>query len=84
MSKRFVHHACINQLIDATFGHEFLSIMDVYYGYNQIKMIEKDVSHTAFYADIDISHSVMLFGLINASVIYQSRNVIDRNDKMIN
>lgn len=75
---------CINQLIDATFSHEFLSIMDAYYGYNQIKMIEKDVSHTAFYADNDISHFVMLFGLINVRVIYHSRNVIDRNDQMIN
>lgn len=32
----------INQLVDATVGHELLSMIDAYSGYNQIKMNVSD------------------------------------------
>ncbi|KAL5541776.1 hypothetical protein UlMin_009486 [Ulmus minor] len=32
----------IDQLVDATAGHELLSFMDAYFGYNQIRMHEED------------------------------------------
>ncbi|KAL5550679.1 hypothetical protein UlMin_000855 [Ulmus minor] len=38
----------IDQLVDATAGHELLSFMDAYSGYNQIRMHEEDQEHTAF------------------------------------
>ncbi|KAL5565983.1 hypothetical protein UlMin_029147 [Ulmus minor] len=38
----------IDQLVDATVGHELLSFMDAYSGYNQIRMHEEDQEHTAF------------------------------------
>ena len=38
----------IDKLIDATAGHELLSFMDVYSGYNQILMYELDEEHTSF------------------------------------
>ena len=38
----------INQLVEATIGHELLSFMDAYSGYNQISMYESDEGHTFF------------------------------------
>ncbi|KAL5573490.1 hypothetical protein UlMin_023087 [Ulmus minor] len=38
----------IDQLVDATAGHELLSFMDAYSRYNQIRMHEEDQEHTAF------------------------------------
>lgn len=35
----------IDQLVDATLGHELLSFMDAYSGYNQIKMAKSDACH---------------------------------------
>ncbi|KAL5565579.1 hypothetical protein UlMin_028743 [Ulmus minor] len=41
----------IDQLVDATAGHELLSFMDAYSGYNQIRMHQPDQEHTAFLTD---------------------------------
>ena len=38
----------IDQLVDATSGHETLSFMDAYSGYNQISMHPPDEEHTSF------------------------------------
>ena len=38
----------IDQLVDATSGHELLSFMDAYSGYNQIPMYLPDEEHTSF------------------------------------
>ena len=38
----------IDQLVDATAGHEVLSFMDAYSGYNQITMHPPDEEHTSF------------------------------------
>lgn len=38
----------IDQLVDATAGHELLSFKNAYFGYNQICMHEDDQEHTAF------------------------------------
>ena len=38
----------IDQMVNATAGHELLSFMDVYSGYNQIPMFSRDEEHTAF------------------------------------
>ncbi|KAL5545737.1 hypothetical protein UlMin_005424 [Ulmus minor] len=38
----------IDQLVDATAGHELLSFMDAYSGYNQIRMDPKDEEKTSF------------------------------------
>ena len=32
----------IDQLVDSTVGHKLLTFMDVFSGYNQIKMVEED------------------------------------------
>lgn len=62
----------IDQLVDATSRHELLSFMDVYSGYNQIRMSEKYAPHTAFYANSDIYHyAVMPFTLVNVGATYQ-------------
>ena len=46
-----LNHAClkdnfplpkIDQLVDSTVGHELLTFMDAFLGYNQIRMSEKD------------------------------------------
>lgn len=41
----------IDQLVDAIAGHELLSFMDAYSGYNQIPMYELDEEHTSFITD---------------------------------
>lgn len=38
----------IDQLVDAIAGHELLTFMDAYSGYNQIKMHPTDQEHTSF------------------------------------
>ncbi|KAL5554003.1 hypothetical protein UlMin_041404 [Ulmus minor] len=62
----------IDQLVDATAGHELLSFMDAYSGYNQIRMHQPDQEHTAFLTDQGLyCYQVMPFGLKNAGATYQ-------------
>ena len=62
----------IDQLVDATAGHEMLSFMDAYSGYNQIKMHMPDEEKTAFTTDQGLyCYTVMPFGLKNAGATYQ-------------
>ncbi|KAK0572091.1 hypothetical protein LWI29_025875 [Acer saccharum] len=62
----------IDQLVDATAGHETLSFMDAYSGYNQIKMHKPDEDKTAFTTDQGLyCYTVMPFGLKNAGATYQ-------------
>ncbi|CAL9031199.1 unnamed protein product [Prunus brigantina] len=62
----------IDQLVDATAGHELLSFMDAYSGYNQIFMHPADREHTAFITDRGLyCYNVMPFGLKNARATYQ-------------
>ncbi|CAL9017943.1 unnamed protein product [Prunus brigantina] len=62
----------IDQLVDATVGHELLSFMDAYSGYNHIFMDPADSEHTAFITDRRLyCYNVMPFGLKNAGATYQ-------------
>ncbi|XP_077223417.1 uncharacterized protein LOC143857029 [Tasmannia lanceolata] len=62
----------IDQFIDATFGHELLSFLDAFSGYNQIKMHEPDIPKTAFITKQGLyCYTVMPFGLKNAGTTYQ-------------
>ncbi|KAK0572613.1 hypothetical protein LWI29_034271 [Acer saccharum] len=62
----------IDQLVDATAGHETLSFMDAYSGYNQIKIHKPDEEKTAFTTDQGLyCYTVMPFGLKNAGATYQ-------------
>ncbi|KAK0574861.1 hypothetical protein LWI29_030216 [Acer saccharum] len=62
----------IDQLVDATSGHELLSFMDAYSGYNQIRMDESNEAKTAFITDRGVyCYRVMPFGLKNAGATYQ-------------
>lgn len=62
----------INQLIDATAGHEMLSFMDIFSGYNQIIIDSQDWEKTAL-----ITHRGVFgfrnipFGLINVGATFQ-------------
>ena len=62
----------IDTLIDATAGHEMLSFMDGFSGYNQIKMHKDDTSKVSFITDFGVfCYLVMAFGLKNAGATYQ-------------
>ncbi|XP_077221030.1 uncharacterized protein LOC143854808 [Tasmannia lanceolata] len=62
----------IDQLIDATTGHELLSFMDAFSGYNQIRMYESDIPKTSFVTDQGTyCYHVMPFSLKNAGATYQ-------------
>ena len=62
----------IDQLVDSTAGHELLTFMDAFSGYNQILMKKEDQEKTAFVTSHDLyCYNVMPFGLKNASAMYQ-------------
>ena len=62
----------IDQLVDATAGHEILSFMDAYSGYNQISMYPPDKEHTSFRTNKGLyCYKVMPFDLKNAGATYQ-------------
>jgi len=55
----------IDQLVEATAGHEFLSFIDAYFGYNQIKIHPSDEDQTTFTTGREIYRYKMMmsFGL---------------------
>ena len=62
----------IYMLVDATAGHEMLSFMDAFSGYNQILMHPDDQEKTSFITERGIfCYKVMPFGLKNAGATYQ-------------
>lgn len=62
----------IDLLVDSTAGHELLSFMDAFSGYNQIYMEEADQEKTAFITDQGLyCYKMMPFGLKNAGATYQ-------------
>jgi len=61
----------IDQLVDVTVGHKFLSFMDAFSGYNQIRIYPEDEEKISFITDRGIyCYKVMLFGLKNAGATY--------------
>ena len=62
----------IDLIVDATAGHELLSFMDAFSGYNQINMDPDDQENTSFViAQGTYCYCVMPFGLKNAGANYQ-------------
>ena len=62
----------IEQLVDATAGHEILSFIDAYSDYNQIPMYDLDQVNTSFITNRGMHYyKVMPFGLINVGATYQ-------------
>ena len=62
----------IDLIVDATAGHELLSFMDAFSGYNQISMDPDDEEKTSFVkAQGTYCYRVMPFGLKNAGATYQ-------------
>ena len=59
-------------MVDATAGHELLSFMDAYSGYNKIPMFPRDEEHTAFITNRGLyCYRVMPLGLKNSGATYQ-------------
>ena len=62
----------IDQLVDATAGHDRMSFLDAFQGYHQIALLPEDREKTAFITPLGIyCYKVMPFGLKNASATYQ-------------
>nr|XP_016461196.1 PREDICTED: RNA-directed DNA polymerase homolog [Nicotiana tabacum] len=62
----------IDQLIDTTAGHELLSFLDAYSGYNQILVEEDDQEKTTFITHRGTyCYRVMPFGWKNVGATYQ-------------
>ena len=62
----------IDLIVDATAGHELLSFMDAFLGYNQISMDPNDQEKTSFITGRGTyCYQVMPFGLKNAGATYQ-------------
>ena len=63
---------CIDQLVDSIAGHQLLSFMDAFLGYNQIKMDEANQEKTSFITSQGLfCYKVMPFGLKNIGATYQ-------------
>lgn len=74
----------IDVLIDRTVGHEMMSFMDRFSGYNQIKMSIEDHEKIAFTTPwCTFCYKVIPFGLKNSGAIYQRAMTALFND-MIN
>ena len=53
----------IDQLVDSTVGHQLLSFIDAFSGYNQIRMDEADPEKTSFVSNQGLfCYEVMPFG----------------------
>ena len=62
----------IDQLVDATSGHQRMSFLDAFQGYHQIALNEEDQEKTVFIIPRGIfCYRVMPFGLKNAGSTYQ-------------
>jgi len=62
----------IDKLVDGTCGHQTMSFLDAFSGYNQIKMNPEDAEKTAFITEMGTyCYTVMPFGLKNAGATYQ-------------
>ncbi|WZZ89070.1 hypothetical protein YC2023_117649 [Brassica napus] len=62
----------IDRLVEATAGHELLSFMDAFSGYNRILMNPDDQEKTSFITERGTyCYKVMPFGLKNAGATYQ-------------
>ena len=62
----------VDVLVDSTAQHQLLSFMDIFLGYNHIKMDEADQEKTSFVTSQGLfCYKVMPLGLRNASVTYQ-------------
>jgi len=62
----------IDIIVDLTAGHEMLSLMDGFSGYNQIRIAEEDQHKTTFTCPWgNYCWCVMQFGLKNAGATYQ-------------
>ena len=62
----------IDQIIDATAGHESLCFLDAYSGYDQIKMAESDQAAMTFITPYGpFCFNTMPFRLKNAGATYQ-------------
>ena len=63
---------CIDQLVNSTTSHKLLSFMDVFSGYNQIRMDEANREKTSFITSQSLfCYKVMPFGLKNVGATYQ-------------
>ena len=63
---------CIDQIMDATTGHDILSFLNAFFGYHQIPMPPPDVEKTSFITPHRLyCYNVMPFGLKNAGATYQ-------------
>ena len=62
----------IDQIIDATAGHDLLCFLDAYSSYHQIKMVEPDQAATVFITPYGpFCFNTMPFGLKNVGATYQ-------------
>ena len=66
------HLPRIDQLVDLTAGHQLLSFMDAFTGYNQIRMDKENQEKTSFITSQGLfCYKIMPFGLKNVRATYQ-------------
>lgn len=62
----------IDLIVDSTAGHRILNFMDIYLGYNKIRMNPDNEEKTSFITDQGLyCYRAMSFGLNNVRTTYQ-------------
>ena len=75
----------VDVLVDNTARSALMSFMDIFLGYNQIKLAPDDITKTTFITEWGIyCYTVMAFGLKNARVTYQRMATFLLHDMMHN
>lgn len=71
LPKRLFPLLRIDIMVGASVGHQFLTFMDVFFGYSQIFIHPSDQKKTSFITEhCTYSYNVMSFGLKNAGATY--------------
>ena len=71
----------INMIVDLTIGHDLLSLMDSFFGYNQTHIVEEDEHKITFTTPWGtFYYNMMPFGLKNAEATYQCAMMVIFHD----